>query len=247
MKHRISVFATIAIIGLSARNANAQFSGIGGSGPAPGASGPSSGRPDVTPTPETDDGPVPLAPNSVKLFDAYRSTLAYQLDIGPIWIRRASNTTPITRREGFIHEAPGAGELSLGSMLTTPSKRGPFYLASEQLTTFRVLDSKSFAWSIFAEKFGGGIALGPIEIDGKIGIDLLTVDIMHAQPSVDILTPIVEAGVGLHFGKFRLDIKGHSEYLWRWFGPDYFIRGVTIGLRLDRTRPKNPFPGAPPE
>ena len=158
--------------------------------------------------PSPDDEQIPLAKNSVKLFDGYRSTFAYQLDVGPIWTRRASETTVLSRREGFKHMAPGAGEISLGGYVTTPSEKGPFYLASEYLTTFRVLDSKSFSWAIVAQKFGGGVALGPIEIDGKVGIDALSVDIMHAQPSIQLLSPMVEAGVGIHLGKIRLDIKG---------------------------------------
>jgi len=233
----IFVFAAVSIFG-----ARASAQGMGG---ATGTSGPSFGRPDVEATPES--GPVKQAKNSVKLFDVYRSILAYQMDVGPIWDRRASNTTPLSRRTNFEHRAPLAGELAFGSVLTTPSFKGPFYLTSEQLTVFRVLDAKSFAWSVFSEKLGGGVVLGPVEIEARIGVHALTVDIMHAQPSIELLSPRIEAGIGLHLGKIRVDIKGHSEYLWRWFGPDYVIRGVTLGLRFDRSHPKNPYPGAPPE
>ena len=212
------------------------------------STGGKSGAPPIEQPPQQQsDGPIPEAPNSIKLFDTYRSTLSYQLDIGPLWTRRASETTVLSRREDFRHRTSDAGEISLGSYTTTTSQKGPFYIASEALTTFRILDSKSFSWAIFAQKLGGGIALGPIEIDGKVGVDGLVVDIMHAQPSIQLLSPGVEAGVGIHLGTIRLDIKAHSEYLWRWFGPDYFLRSVTIGFRFDRPRPKTTPVGGPTE
>ncbi|MBX3230437.1 MAG: hypothetical protein KIT84_03115 [Labilithrix sp.] len=182
----------------------------------------------------------------MKLFDQYRSIVSYQLDIGPIWSRRATGTTPITDRRNFEHGAPLASEIGLGTSYTTNSFKGPFYIAATSRTSLRILDAKSFSWSLFEEKLGGGIHVGPIDFEAKFRVQFLSVDIMHAQPSVQMLSPGVEAGFGVRLGRIRLDIKGHSEYLWRWFGPDYYVRGVTIGLRLDATRPKNPFPGAPP-
>lgn len=236
-----SIAAAAAVLSV-ARLASAQDAG----GMAPGAtSGPSWGRPDVQNSPET-QGPSPQGKNSVKLFDAYRSQISYQIDVGPIWVRRASETTPITRRRNFDHMAPLASELAFGTMYTTKAFKGPIFIATETLTSFRILDDKSFSWTLFEEKLGGGISIGPLDFEAKIRAHFIHVDIMHAQPSIQLLSPGVEAGFGFHLGRIRLDIKGHTEYLWRWFGPDYYIRGVTIGLRFDVNRPKNPFPGAPP-
>ena len=137
-------------------------------------------------------------------------------------------------------------EIAFGTMHTTKSFKGPFFIASEQLVSFRILDDKSFSASLFEEKLGGGFSLGPLDFEAKVRVHFVTADIMHAQPSIQVMTPGAEAGVGFHLGRIRLDIKGHTEYLWRWFGPDYYIRGVTIGLRFDVNRPTNPFPGAPP-
>jgi len=239
--NKFAGFAAVVAVLCSTRLASAQDAGGLGAGPY---SGPSSGRPDVMATPE--NGPSPQGKNSVKLFDTYRSQLSYQLDIGPIWVRRASETTPITRRRNFDHMAPLASEIAFGNVYTTKSFKGPTFITTEAMTSFRILDDKSFSWSLFEEKLGGGISLGPFDFEAKIRVHFLSADIMHAQPSVQLLSPGVEAGFGLHLGRIRLDIKGHTEYLWRWFGPDYYIRGVTIGLRLDVNRPKNPFPGAPP-
>lgn len=227
------------------RVASAQGAGMGGAGVGGATSGPSWGRPDVVNSPET-EGPTKQARNSVKLFDQYRSILSYQLDVGPIWSRRATETTPITDRRNFERGAPLASEIALGTTYSTDSFKGPFYLAASSRTSLRILDSKSFYWALFEEKLGGGIHVGPFDFEAKLRVHFLSIDIMQAQPSVQMLSPGVEAGVGLRLGRIRLDIKGHTEYLWRWFGPDYYIRGVTIGLRFDATRPKNPFPGAPP-
>ena len=238
-------FGVFAILAFATREAAAQDSGIGGMSTGDARTGPSWGRPDVEPSPE--NGPVKQGRNSIKLFDSYRSILSYQLDIGPLWTRRVSETTPLSRRTNFDHKAPLASEISFGSYYVTPSFKGPFYLTAEQATTVQIFDDKSFLWSIFTNKLGGGVKFGPFELEGKVGLYVISVDIMHAHPSVQLFTPRVEAALGFHVGRFRLDISGHTEYLWRWFGPDYSVRGINIGLRLDRVRPKNPLPGAPSE
>lgn len=245
LRRAASLGVAIALLLVTAK-ATAQDSGIGGISTGDVRSGPSWGRPEVVDSPQA-DGPAKQGKNSIKLFDSYRSILSYQLDIGPIWSRRASETTPLSRRTNFEHQAPLASEIAIGSYYQTPSFRGPFFLTSEQATALQILDGKSFLWSIFMNKLGGGVRFGPFELEGKVAIHALSVDIMHAQPSIQLLSPRVEAALGLHLGRFRVDISGHTEYLWRWFGPDYFIRGINIGLRLDRVRPKTPFPGGPPE
>jgi hypothetical protein len=221
------------------RTVSAQDIGVGAGG-----SGPSWGTPSVENSPETNEAPK-LGRNSVKLFDQRRSLVSLELTVGPIWSRRVQDDTPITLRRNFERGAPLASEIAFGTVYTTPSERGPFYLTGHLKTLFRVIDDKSFAWSVFHQELGGGIMIGPFEPEVRIRLSVLTADVMHAQPSVQLFSPGVSAGVGIHVGKFRLDIKAHSEYLWRWFGPDYLIRGITIGLRLDQNRPKTPFPGGP--
>jgi len=172
---------------------------------------------------------------SVKLFDGKRSVNSYVLDIGPIWARKAEDNTPGQNRQNFEH---GTGEISLGSVTTTTV--GAFYIAGAPRTLLRVLDSKKFSWAIFHQDLAGGIRLGPIEPEVRFGASLLSVDVFNAEWSAQLLSPRVSAGIGLHLGKIKVDIKGHAEYLWRWFGPDYFVRGITLGIRLDAPR-KNMF------
>ena len=246
MIRRICQFGAAIALVLAGRAALAQDSGIGGMSTGDARTGPSWGRPEVVETPET-TGPAKQGRNSIKLFDSYRSIISYQLDVGPIWTRRASETGVLSRRTNFEHRAPLASEIAIGSYYQTPGFRGPFYMTSEQGTALLILDDKSFLWSIFMNKLGGGVRFGPFELEGKVAIHALSVDIMHAHPSIQLVSPRVEAALGLHLGRFRVDISGHTEYLWRWFGPDYYVRGINIGLRLDRVRPKSPFPGGPPE
>jgi hypothetical protein len=242
---------------LSMRVARAQDTGIGGASPAGGGIGPASARPDVVNTPESSEH-VPQGKNSIKLFDSRRSITSYQLDIGPLWSRKIQDETGEERVSNFRRcvdangtpvatdcRDPGtafAGEVAIGTTYTTPYK--PFYLVGAIKTLFRIVDDKSFSWSLFNQDLGVGAMLGPIEPELRLGLSVLNLDIFHAEPSISLFSPRVTAGFGVHIGKIRVDIKAHSEYLWRWFGPDYLIRGVTIGLRLDLTRPKNPFPGA---
>jgi len=242
----------------STGEASAQDLGVGGASPAGGGIGPANARGDVVNTPESSEY-VPQGKNSVKLFDSRRSTTSYQLDIGPIWSRQVQDETPDQQRTNFRRcvdangspvatdcRDPGtafAGEISVGTAYTTPYK--PFYLIGQIKTTLRIVDDKSFSWALFNQELGGGMMLGPIEPEIRIGLAPLNLDIFHAEPSISLFTPRVTVGAGIHLGKIRVDIKAHSEYLWRWFGPDYLIRGITIGLRFDVTRPKSPFPGSP--
>ncbi len=244
MNRRLAAAAIAALFAaVVPRPAFAQFD-LGGAG-GPATSGPSWGTPQVQNSPERGDAAT-LSNRSVKLFDQRRSILSYELTVGPIWARRVQDETPITVRRNFERGAPLAGEIALGTVFTSPDK-GRFFLAGHQKTLLRVIDDKSFSWALFHQELGGGVRLGPLEPEVRLRLSVMTADIIHAEPSIQLLTPGVSAGVGVHVGKIRLDIKAHSEYLWRWFGPDYLIRGVSIGFRLDQHRPKTPFVGAPPQ
>ncbi len=218
-------------IALVAPNASAQPSGF------PGLTGPASGRPQSENSPET--GPPPKeSPRGVKLFDMRRSRAFYELDLGPIWMRKVTERNPGEER---LNPERGTGEISFGTAFKNESAKGVF-LVGVQRTLLRVQDSKTFSWSVFVQDLGGGLRLGPLEPEVRIALSVLTVDVFHGEWSAQLFSPRVMAGLGLEVGKFRLDIKAHSEYLWRWFGPDYLAHGVTLGLRLEIPKPKSPFP-----
>lgn len=238
-RHVAASVATAALAIAHARPAAAQ--GAGDLGPF---TGPSPGRPHVENSPDSGYQPHESR-RSVKLFDQYKSTVSYQLDIGPIWARRVQDETPITQRRNFERGAPLAGEIGFGTVFTTPSFHGPLYLVGHLKTLFRILDDKSFSWGLFHQELGGGLKLGPFEPEVRMRLTVMSVDIMHAQPSVQLLSPGVSVGVGVHLGNMRVDINAHTEYLWRWFGPDYSIRSITLGFRFDLPRPKSVYPGVP--
>jgi hypothetical protein len=156
------------------------------------------------------------------------------LDIGPLWFRKVEDTTP---RESVTNFERGTGEVALGS--TSTAAYGPFYVAGSGRTILRSLDAKSFAWSIYHQDLAGGLRLGPLEPEARFGVSVLTVDVFRAEWSAELLSPRVSFGVGVHIGRVRVDVRAHAEYLWRWFGPDYLVRGLTLGVRLDVPRLKD--------
>lgn len=204
--------------------------------------GPSSAYPTVQDTPPSGANPR-LAKGAVKLFDQYRSEIGNQIDIGPIWHRQVTEQTPHLQLQGMDRQ-PLSGEFAIGSVQTTPLKH--FTIFGARRTLLRILDDKRFSWGIFHQEIGGGLRFGPIEPEVRIGFSFLSVDIFNAEPSIQLLSPRVSAGLGVHIARFRFDVKAHSEYLWRWFGPDFLVQGVTLGLRLDLEKPtydpKSPFP-----
>lgn len=237
-QHLAGAGAALALTILATRPAAAQlFDGNGG--PTVNNGG-SPGVPTVENSPPSGEKST-LSRNSVKLFGSENSTKAFQLDIGPLWSRQTQDETPAQLRENISRGAPLASEIALGMTFITPAK--PFYLFGKQRTLLRILDDKSFSWSLFHQDLGGGIMIGPIEPEAGIGLSLLTADIFHAEPSIQLFTPRVMAGIGIHVGALKVSLMAHAEYLWRWFGPDYLVRGITLGIRLDAARPKSPFMG----
>jgi hypothetical protein len=229
MKKLVIAAATLAAVFVS-RSSRAQVQ-------TPIVVAPGGGMPDVADSPRSDHRNT--APGSIKLFDTFNTVRAYQLDIGPLWNRQVQDETPAQLRSNFHHGAPLAGEIAAGMVFRTPYK--PFFLVGRQRTILRILDDKSFSWSLFHQDLGGGLVLGPFEPDVQVGVSILTADIFHAEPSVQLFTPRVSAGLGIHAGRFRIEARAHAEYLWRWFGPDYLVRGFTIGLGLDLPPPRSPL------
>lgn len=204
--------------------------------PQPGMTG--AGPATVSPVNSPETAPAPkLSRRSVKLFDGRTNPRFWELDLGPIWTRKTTDRAP---GEELRNAERGTGEISLGMAFVNQSAKG-LYLVGVQRTLLRVADSKTFSWSVFHQDLGGGLRLGPVEPEVRMGLSFFTVDVFRGDWSVQSLTPRVTAGVGLSAGKFRLDIKAHSEYLWRWFGPDYLAHGVTLGLRLEAPPLKSPF------
>jgi hypothetical protein len=172
--------------------------------------------------------PTPRAPGSVALFDTRLAPRTLRVRAGPFSYRSAHDT----------RFSNGGFELRAGIGVGTNSR--PFFMTGMHEMALRIFDPKSFAWTAYASGFASGVKLGPLEPEVQLGLGILTVDAFHGNYSAEILTPRVSCGGGLHLGRLRLDIQVHSEYLLRWFGPSYFVRGVTFGLQLDLPQPKGP-------
>lgn len=177
-----------------------------------------------------DDGRArPTLDRSSRLFDLSSTVSALQIDLGPIWYRPQA-----AKLEGFER---GTGELAIGTVTTAPWK--PFYLAGHHKLVFRAFDSKSYHFSLGSD-MATGVALGPLELESRIGLNVINIGAFHGDWSGELLSPRVSAAAAVHVWRFRVDIQAHSEYLWRWFGNDYLVRGVTLGLRLDVPRMEPP-------
>ena len=170
----------------------------------------------------SDTRSIPVADKSSRLFDLSTTVASFQLDAGPIWYRPQA-----AGRQGFER---GTGELAMGTVTTANWK--PFYLAGHHKVVLRAFDSKSYHVS-FSSDMATGIAWGPLELESRIGINAISIGAFHGDWSGELLSPRASVAAAFHAWRIRVDIQAHTEYLWRWFGSDYLVRGVTIGLRID--------------
>ncbi len=166
---------------------------------------------------------------SVKIFDSKYSTYGFEAAAGPIW----SHTV---HEHDFDHHGL---DVYLGRSIE--SAASPFFITGHTGFDFRALDAKSFALTLVDNGATAGVVLGPLDLHTRVMVAIFTVDIMHAEPSFEMLSPKVGAGVGIHLGKLRVDVDGTSEFLWRWFGPSYYVRSISFAVRFDMPPPKSPM------
>lgn len=167
---------------------------------------------------------TPSGPNSVKLFDTENATPGLELRAGLLEFRRGDQIA-----KGFQ-----GGGFDFSISRTTQSQSGNFFLNGVQGTHLRVLDSKSFLWSILTQELASGVTLGPLEIEGRFGFSLLNLDRLGGDGwNFSMLAPKVGVNAGLRIWRIRADFGIHSEYYWRWFGPDVLMHAATIGIRFE--------------
>jgi hypothetical protein len=167
---------------------------------------------------------IPHGPDSVKLFDTDNAIAGLELRFGLSAYRRADRT-PL----GFT-----GGGYDFQILRTTSSPSGAFFLTGIQGTHLRVLDSKSFLWSVITQELATGITLGPFELESRFGFALLNIDRLSGDGwNVSMMSPKVGANAALRIWKLRWDFGIQSEYYWRWSGPDVIVHAATIGLRLE--------------
>jgi hypothetical protein len=46
--------------------------------------------------------------------------------------------------------------------------------------------------------------------------------------------------MGIRAGRARFELIAYGQYLWRWFGESYLVRGVSLGLQIDEPKMRPP-------
>lgn len=210
----VSVASAAAVLAWG-RGANAQLftpGAPGGSLALPGAQ--------VLPPARTETQADALGEGSSRLFDMRTIVPAIEAGGGPLWYRPMG--------QGL---RPGMFEVFVGQSITAP--QGHLYLAGTERMVFRALDSTTFAWTMLQTGLSTGVKSGPLELEGHVGLNLFGLSASKAEWSLDVVSPRVGAHAALHFGRFRLEVGLHTEYLLRLMGDDFAIRGVDFALRFD--------------
>jgi hypothetical protein len=167
---------------------------------------------------------IPHGPNSVKLFDTENAIGGLELRAGLLSFRRGDES-----ERGFQ-----GGGYDFQILKTTSSQSGMFFLNGVQGTHLRVLDSKSFLWSILTQELASGATLGPFELEVRFGFAAFNLDRLRGDGwNFSMLSPKVGLNAGLRLWKVRADFGIHSEYYWRWFGPSVLTHTASLGIRFE--------------
>ncbi len=163
----------------------------------------------------------------MSVWSPERQDRRFELHFAPVWYRGIGNRDA---------RWPLGFEIGFGSR--SVARVRPFLLSWSSEPAFRALDSKSFALSILQRVFAG-VELGPIEPEVGGGVSMLTLDVFHANYSIEMASPRAEAGAWLHIGALRLGAHAYGELLWRWFGDrDYLLRGVAFEVGIAPSTPE---------
>jgi hypothetical protein len=77
-----------------------------------------------------------------------------------------------------------------------------------------------------------GVHFGPVDLLAGVGLSLLNIDTLGVGWSASLGSPRTSAALGLRFESVRIELGAHLEYLWRWSGPDEYVRGLGVVLSL---------------
>ena len=118
---------------------------------------------------------------------------------------------------------------------------GPLYVTSTSATALRVFSRRSYSLSILQNGGHAGLLLGPIDVGTGFAISVFNIDYLEDDLSFGMFTPRSLASAGVRFGPVRIGAQAHVEYLWRWFGRDYFVRGVAVTLDIQNPCANHPI------
>ena len=122
-------------------------------------------------------------------------------------------------------------ELRGGAALTW--RKGPFYVTSTEATALRIFDRRSYSLSILQNGGHAGLSLGPVDFGAGMALSLLNIDYLKHDLSFGMASPRSLVQMRVAVGPVRLGVPAHVEYLWRWFGRDYWVRGAGVTLDIE--------------
>jgi hypothetical protein len=140
---------------------------------------------------------------------------------------------------GVHHDEWSTGVFELFLAQEVHTRRFPFYLLSTRGSSIRVYDDKSYGLA-FMQDIGGGVAIGPLEPEWHIGAHLVELDVFHGNWNASVLSPRASVEIGIRAGRARFELIAYGQYLWRWFGESYLVRGVSLGLQLEEPKMRLP-------
>jgi hypothetical protein len=99
---------------------------------------------------------------------------------------------------------------------------------------FRALPG-GYSFSLGQSSGFAGVHFGPVDLLAGVGLSLLNIDTLGIGWSASLGSPRTSAALGLSFESVRIELGAQLEYLWRWSGPDEYVRGVGVVLSLLQT------------
>jgi len=134
----------------------------------------------------------------------------------------------------------GTGEtrrgFQLGGSQAVLAHASWFFAGVNQGSALRVFGSHGLSGAFLYDMYGG-LALGPFEPEARVGMDTATIDVIEGKVSVGLLSPRASAGASIRVAeRVSIGLFAYGEYLWRWLGPDYWVHGVTLDLRVQGPR-----------
>jgi hypothetical protein len=156
-----------------------------------------------------------------------------RIDRGPFDSRRAfygiaGSVSRLTWRRAVAGAANTGYELKIGQTITHRPRW--LYLTGRNDIVLRAFDSKSFEWTLASPSVEVGLSVPLLEVGAGVSVTLFTVDVFRGDWSVQALSPRVHADATLRLGQWKVLAQAYSEYKWRWFGPDYRVQGLSIGI-----------------
>ena len=154
-------------------------------------------------------------------FDPEKFVEGLELQGAVFWVRRWGEPT---LGRGWEVSAVSSSE-TIQSGLGLSGTAGP---------VFRYLGDGSWSGTLSRHRIVGGPSLGPLQLLGGFGFSTLTVDRIDDHWGVGLLSPMSTASLAAQLGRVRVEAGGYVEYLWRWNRADYWLRGISLALRVQR-------------